>query len=69
MFGIQRGSILEFDPHVGVGKVKTSQDKVLFFHVRAVKDKEENIQPGTKAIFEVIPGRQGKLEAWSIHLV
>ncbi len=68
-FGIQKGSIVEFDSQIGIGSIKTDKDEILFFHIRTVLAKQENIQPGIKAVFEVIPGRQGRLEAQSIHLL
>ena len=60
---IERGSVVEFEEHKGVGVVEDGEGRRLFFHCTAIADGTRSIPVGTEVVFSVVPGHLGRWEA------
>ena len=62
-----RGTVVEFDEHVGLGAVEAEDGARLEFHCVAIADGSRRIDVGVAVTYEVVPGRLGRYEAWGIR--
>ena len=58
-----KGTVAEFDPHVGLGTVRASDGRELLFHCTQLLDGTRTIDVGTLVRFDVVAGHAGKWEA------
>jgi cold shock CspA family protein len=61
-----RGTIVEFDEHKGVGVVEDGDGRRLFFHCTAIADGSRTITVGAKVVFQLAAGHGGRWEATSV---
>lgn len=62
----QRGRIVEFDEHVGLGEIEADDGRRYPFHCTRVADGTRTIPVGAEVTFEVVPGHLGQWEAASV---
>ena len=63
-----RGTVLEFDEHVGLGLVEAEDGTRLLFHCTAIADGTRTVGIGTAVRFDVAPGNRGVWEAAGLEL-
>jgi len=63
---IDRGSVVEFDEHKGVGMVESHDGRRVFFHCTAIADGTRTITVGTEVAFQRVAGHGGQWEADSL---
>ena len=63
---IERGSVIEFEEHKGVGVVEDGEGRRLFFHCTAIVGGSRTIAVGTEVVFQVSAGHRGCWEATSV---
>lgn len=62
------GVVQEFDEHVGLGVVASSEDGRRYpFHCTQIADGSRVIAVGASVQFEVVAGHRGEWEATAIH--
>jgi cold shock CspA family protein len=64
---LDKGTVVEFDEHVGLGSVVSTAGKTYRFHCTQITDGSRRIDPGTAVTFVVVPGRHGTWEAASVQ--
>lgn len=58
------GTVVEFDPAVGLGAVRAGEDGVLYpFHCTQIADGSRTVEVGAEVTFSVVAGRLGRWEA------
>lgn len=63
------GVVAEFDEHVGLGVVTSSEDGRRYpFHCTQIADGTRTIDVGAPVAFEVVPGHRGEWEAAFVAL-
>jgi cold shock CspA family protein len=55
--------VTTFDARRGWGTVTDSGGAEFEFHATAVVDGSRRIEPGTRVVFDVVPGHRGRYEA------
>lgn len=67
MSGVARpsaGTVVEFDPAVGLGAVRAGRDGGLYpFHCTQIADGSRTVEVGAEVTFHVVAGRLGRWEA------
>ena len=63
---MERGAVVDFDEHKGVGTVEGSDGRRLFFHCTAIADGSRSIAVGAEVVFELAAGHGGNWEATSL---
>ena len=58
-----RGTVAQFDAHVGLGTVRAEDGRELLFHCTQLLDGTRTIEVGALVRFDVIAGHAGKWEA------
>ena len=58
-----KGTIADFDEHVGLGSVRAEDGRELLFHCTQLLDGTRTIDVGALVRFEVVAGHAGKWEA------
>ena len=58
-----RGTVADFDEHVGIGTVRAEDGRELFFHCTQLTDGSRTIDVGALVRFEIVPGHRGRWEA------
>ena len=58
-----KGTVAEFDEHVGLGTLRAEDGRELLFHCTQLVDGTRTIEVGTPVRFEVIAGHLGRWEA------
>ena len=58
-----KGTVAEFDEHVGLGTLRTEDGRELLFHCTQLLDGTRTIDVGATVRFDVIAGHAGKWEA------
>ncbi len=66
MQGQQRGRVVDFDEHVGLGEVEADDDRRYPFHCTRITDGTRTIAVGADVTFEIIPGHLGRWEASAV---
>ncbi len=61
------GTVVAFDEHQGLGKVRAADGQELFFHCTAITDGSRRIDVGTAVAFTVVPGHRGTWEAAEVQ--
>lgn len=61
----QRGRVVEFDEHVGLGEIE-SDGRRYPFHCTRIADGTRTIPVGAAVTFETMPGHLGRWEATAI---
>ena len=61
------GKVVEFDEHVGLGRVKAEDGRVLLFHCTQLVDGSRTIDVGAAVRFEVVAGHLGQWEATRVE--
>jgi cold shock CspA family protein len=59
------GTVVSFDPHVGLGVIAAPDGRRFPFHCVAIADGTRRIEVGTDVSFTTI-ARMGRWEAWGI---
>lgn len=62
-----RGSVVEFDGHIGLGRIRTDSGETLLFHCAEIGDGSRQIGVGQQVSF-VARKKFNILEAFEIHL-
>jgi cold shock CspA family protein len=62
-----KGTVVEFDEHVGLGAVEGEDGARLEFHCAAIADGSRRIDVGAAVTYDVVPGRLGRYEAWRLQ--
>ena len=57
------GRVVEFDEHVGLGRIEAADGRVLLFHCTQLVDGTRTVDVGAAVRFEVVPGHLGQWEA------
>ena len=57
------GRVVEFDEHVGLGRVEGDDGRVLLFHCTQLVDGSRSVDVGAAVRFEVVAGHLGQWEA------
>ena len=57
------GRVIEFDEHVGLGRVEADDGRVLPFHCTQLVDGSRSVEVGAAVRFDVVPGHLGRWEA------
>ncbi len=57
------GTVLEFDEHRGLGRVRVDDGRQLAFHCTSVADGSRHIAADTSVAFTVVAGHHGQWEA------
>ena len=58
-----KGTIADFDEHVGLGTVRAEDGRELLFHCTQLLDGTRTVDVGALVRFEVVAGHAGKWEA------
>ena len=58
-----KGTVADFDEHVGLGTLRAEDGRELQFHCTQLVDGTRTIDVGARVRFEVVPGHAGKWEA------
>ncbi|HUP85079.1 MAG TPA: cold shock domain-containing protein [Acidimicrobiales bacterium] len=58
-----KGTVADFDAHVGLGVVRAEDGRELPFHCTQLSDGTRAIELGTLVQFQVVAGHQGRWEA------
>ena len=58
-----KGTVADFDEHVGLGTVRGEDGRELLFHCTQLLDGTRTIDVGALVRFEVVAGHAGKWEA------
>lgn len=58
-----RGEVVEFDEHVGLGRVRAGDGRVFLFHCTQLVDGTRTVEVGAVVRFEVVAGHSGRWEA------
>ena len=58
-----KGTVADFDPHVGLGTVRGDDGRELLFHCTQLLDGTRTIEVGALVRFEIVAGHRGKWEA------
>ena len=59
------GTVVEFDVHVGLGKVRTDDDLDFMFHCAEIVDGSRDIAVGTRVTFRLVT-KFGREEAFGV---
>jgi cold shock CspA family protein len=57
------GTVVEFDPHRGLGAVRSADGATYPFHCTRIADGSRSVPVGASVHFEVAPGPLGRWEA------
>ena len=52
--GTREGTVVEFDVHVGLGRIQTSDGTSVMFHCAEIADGSRDIAVGTPVTFEIM---------------
>lgn len=58
-----RGTVAEFDEHVGLGRIKGDDGRSYPFHCTQLADGSRSIDVGASVRFDVVAGHLGQWEA------
>ena len=58
-----KGTVADFDAHVGLGTVRAEDGRELEFHCTQLLDGTRDVEVGAAVRFEVVAGHLGKWEA------
>ena len=58
-----KGTVADFDEHVGLGTVRAEDGRELLFHCTQLLDGTRTVDVGARVRFEVVAGHAGKWEA------
>ena len=58
-----KGTVADFDEHVGLGTVRAEDGRELLFHCTQLIDGTRTIDVGALVRFEIVAGHGGKWEA------
>lgn len=58
-----RGSVADFDEHVGYGTVRSEEGREFFFHCTQIAGGTRTIAVGAQVDFVVVAGHRGQWEA------
>jgi cold shock CspA family protein len=62
-----KGTVAEFDEHVGVGTIRGEDSRDYFFHCTRIADDSRTIDVGASVRFEVVAGHLGQWEASDVE--
>ncbi len=65
--GPRTGTVTSFDDDRGLGEVAGDDGTTYPFHCTGIADGTRTIEVGTPVRFDVVAGRLGRWEAWSIQ--
>lgn len=65
--GARTGVVTTFDDDRGLGEITADDGSLHRFHCTAIADGTRTIAEGTKVRYDLIAGRQGHWEAWTIE--
>lgn len=52
--GTREGTVVEFDVHVGLGRIETADSTLIMFHCAEIADGSRDIAVGTPVTFEIM---------------
>ena len=52
--GTREGTVVEFDAHIGLGRIQTSDGTSVMFHCAEIADGSRDIAVGTPVSFEIM---------------
>lgn len=58
-----RGTVADFDEHVGLGTIRAEDGRELLFHCTQLLDGSRTVEAGALVRFEIVPGHRGRWEA------
>ena len=58
-----KGTVADFDEHVGLGTLRAEDGRELLFHCTQLLDGTRTIEVGALVRFDVVAGHSGKWEA------
>lgn len=62
----QRGRVVAFDEHVGLGELEADDGRRYPFHCTRIADGTRTVPVGAEVTFEIVPGHLGHWEASAI---
>lgn len=62
----KRGTVVEFDEHVGLGEVEADDGTRYPFHCTQIADGTRTVEVGAAVTFAVVPGHLGRYEAAAV---
>ena len=65
--GSRTGSVTRFDEHRGLGEIDGDDGVTYPFHCTGIADGTRTIDEGAEVRFDVIAGRLGRWEAWTVQ--
>ncbi len=63
---LDRGRVVEFDDHRGLGVIEADDGTRYGFHCTSIEDGTRTIPTGVRVTFEVVAGHLGRWEAATI---
>lgn len=62
----QKGTVLEFDVHSGLGTIESTDGELFPFHCIVISDGTRTIEPGSGVYFSPYPALGGRIEAVAV---